>query len=60
MVLASLDSDEAIDHITEPDKTFRVHFSVKFEVFFTKELGLFLEAVNQYQRASDQLQNVGH
>lgn len=59
MVPASLDADEAINHITQPDKMFRVHFSVKFEGFFAKELETFFEAVNQYQRASDKLQNIG-
>jgi hypothetical protein len=60
MVPASLDSDEAIYHITKRDKMFRVHFSIKFERFFAKELTTFFEATNQNQRASDQLQNVGY
>ena len=60
MVLASLDADEAIYHITKPDKVFRVKFSVKFERFFSKYLAAFFKALNQNQRASDQLQNVGN
>ena len=60
MVPASLDADEAINHITLPDKMFRVHFPVKFKWFFAKELETFFKAVNQYQRAIDQLQNIGN
>ena len=46
MILASLDADEAIDHITEPDKVIRVNFTVKFERFFPKYLAAFFEALN--------------
>jgi hypothetical protein len=53
MVLASLDADETIDHITEPDKVIRVNFTVKFERFFPKYLAAFFKALNQNQRASD-------
>ena len=60
-VFAPLDANEAIDHITQPNKMSWMDLAVKFEGYSSAlNFEAFFKVVNQIQCTSNQLQDVGY